>query len=87
MHRQQRPAPYLYPATPTQEPEGGITIVFRDLPEAITYGDNDGQAEAMARDVLELSVAERMERGEDVLAASAPRPGDILVELDPLLAA
>ena len=87
MHRQQRPEPCLYPATPTQEPDGGITIVFRDLLGAITYGDNDGEARAMAKDVLELSVAERMEQGEDVPAASAPRPGDTLVELGPLLAA
>ena len=87
MHRPHSPEPDLYPAAPTAEPEGGVTIVFRDLPEAITYGHNDGKARAMAREVLELAVAERMERGEDVPAASAPRPGDILVELDPLLAA
>ena len=87
MHRPHSLEPCLYPATPTAEPEGGVTIVFRDLPEAITYGNNDGEAKAMAREVLELAVAERMERGEDVPAASAPRPGDILVELDALLAA
>lgn len=83
----QGPEPYLYPATPTAEPEGGATVVFRDLPEAITCGDNDEEVRAMARDVLELAVAERMDRGEDVPAASAPRPGDILVGLRPLLAA
>ena len=87
MHRPHNPEPDLYPATPTAEPEGGVTVVFRDLPEAITYGDNDQEARAMAREVLELAVAERVARGEDVPAASVPRPGDILVELDPLLAA
>lgn len=81
MHRQQSPAPCLYPATPTAEPEGGTTVAFRDLPEAITYGDSDEEVRAMAKEVLEFAVAERMERGEDVPAASAPRPGDILVEL------
>ena len=81
MHRPHNPEPDLYPATPTAEPEGGVTIVFRDLPEAITYGDNDGEARAVAREVLELAVAERIERGEDVPAPSAPRPGDVLVEL------
>ena len=63
MHRPHNPEPDLYPATPTAEPEGGVTVVFRDLPEAITYGDNGGRARAMAREVLELAVAERMERG------------------------
>ena len=87
MHRPHSPESDLYPATPTAEPEGGVTILFRDLPEAITYGDNDRKARAMAREVLELAVAERMERGEDVPAASAARPGDILVRLRPLLAA
>ena len=41
----------------------------------------------MATEVLELPVAERMERGEEVPLCSAARPGDILVRLRPLLAA
>lgn len=87
MHRPQGTEPYLYPATPTPEPEGGSTVVFRDLPEAITCGDSDEEVMAMAREVLELAVAERMDRGEEVPAASAAEPGDILVRLRPLLAA
>ena len=87
MHRPQSPEPYLYPATYTPEPEGGATVVFRDLPEAITFGDSDAEAKAMAREVLELAVAERMDRGEEIPAASGAQPGDILVRLRPLLAA
>ena len=87
MHRPQSPQPHLYPATPTLEPEGGATVVFRDLPEAITYGANDEEARAMAAEVLELAVAERLDRGEEIPAASAAKPGDILVGLRPLLAA
>ena len=87
MHRPQGPEPYLYPATRTSEPEGGATVVFRDLPEAITYGDSDENAMAMAREVLDLAVAERMDRGEEVPVASAAEPGDILVRLRPLQAA
>ena len=78
---------YLYPATRTPEPEGGATVVFRDLPEAITYGDSDENAMAMAREVLDLAVAERMDRGEEVPVASAAEPSDILVRLRPLQAA
>ena len=87
MHHPQSPQPYLYPATPTPEPEGGATVVFRYLPEAITYGANDEEARAMAAEVLELAVAERMDRGEGIPTASVAQPGDILVRLRPLLAA
>ena len=59
MNRPQSPLPYLYPATPTPEPEGGATVVFRDLPEAITCGTNAEEVKAMAGEVLELAVAER----------------------------
>lgn len=57
MHRQST-QPCLYPATPTPEPEGAATLVFRDVPEAITYGASDAEARAMAAEVLELAVAE-----------------------------
>ena len=87
MHHPQSSQPHLYPATPIPEPEGGATVVFRDLPEAITYGTNDEEVRAMAAEVLELAVAERMDRGEEIPTASAAEPGDILVQLRPLLAA
>ena len=87
MHHSQSSQPYLYPATPTPEPEDGATVVFRDLPEAITYGANDEEVRAMAAEVLELAVAERMDRGEEIPAASVAQPRDILVRLRPLLAA
>ena len=77
----------LYPATPTPEPEGGVTVVFRDMPEAITHGANDAEARAMSSEVLELAVVERMHRGEEVPPSSAAKQGDILVRLRPLLAA
>lgn len=87
MHRPQAPRLCLYPATPTTEPEGGAKIVFRDMPEAITYGANDTEARTMASEVLELAVTERMERGEEVPTSSAAKRGDILIRLRPLLAA
>ena len=87
MHRPQPPQPYLYPATRTPETEGGATVVFRDMPEAITCGADDREVRMMACEVLELAVAERMSRGEEVPTASAGKPGDMLVRLRPLLAA
>ena len=63
--------PHLYPATLFPEPEGGFTVTFRDLPEAVTYGVDEGEARTMAVDVLELAIAELMARGEDIPTASA----------------
>ena len=76
-----------FPARFAPEPEGGFTVTFGDLPEAITYGANQSDAEAMAEEVLELAVAERMDRGEDIPTPRLPQPGEILVALRPLLAA
>jgi hypothetical protein len=33
-----------YPATLTPDPDGGFTVTFRDLPDAITEGDNRDEA-------------------------------------------
>ena len=76
-----------FPARLTPEPEGGVTVTFRDLPEAISYGANRSDAETMAEEVLELAVAERMDRGEDIPSASLRQSGEVLVALRPLLAA
>ena len=76
-----------YAARLTQEPEGGFTVTFSDLPEAITHGADEAEAKAMAAEVLELAVAERMDRGEDVPSASPAGPDEVLVPLRPLPAA
>lgn len=76
-----------FPARLTPEPEGGFTVTFGDLPEAITYGPSKGDAESAAEEVLELAVAERMARGEDIPSPSRAQPGEVVVALRPLLAA
>lgn len=76
-----------FPARFKPEPEGGFTVTFPDLPEAITYGANDSHASSMAAEVLELAIAERMDGGEDVPSPSSARRGEVLVTMRPLLAA
>ena len=83
MYRPHAPDPHVYPAARTSEPEGGATIVFRDLPEAITCGSDNADVMTMAREVLELAVAERVARGEEVPVASTAEPGDLLVRRRP----
>lgn len=86
MHPPQSRHSHFYSATPTPELKGAVTIVFRNLPEAIAYGD-DEEVRAMDAKVLELAVAERMGRGDEFPAGSAAKPSYILVRLRPLLAA
>ena len=76
-----------FPARLTRETEGGFTVTFGDLPEAITYGANESDAKAMAAEVLELAVAERMDRGEGIPSASPTGTGEVPMSLRPLLAA
>lgn len=43
---------YAYPYELLRQPEGGFTVAFPDVPEAITQGDTEEEAAAMAEDAL-----------------------------------
>lgn len=47
---------YVYPAKLTKD-EDGYTATFRDVPEAITYGDSKEEAICNAADALEEAIA------------------------------
>jgi predicted RNase H-like HicB family nuclease len=49
-----------------KEPEGLYTVTVPALPGCITYGENVDHAIAMAREAIELYVAELKERGEEI---------------------
>ena len=46
-----------YPAALTPDPDGGFTVTFRDVPEAITEGDSREEAVLRAEDALESALA------------------------------
>src|SRR6266851_2218752 len=46
-----------YPATLMPDPDGGFTVTFRDVPEAITEGDSREEALLRAEDALESALA------------------------------
>jgi len=46
------------------EPEGGYTVRVPALPEIITFGQDEAEALAMAKDAIELVLQSRRERGE-----------------------
>lgn len=42
----------FYPAMFKADPSGGFVVTFRDIPEAITQGDDEKEATEMAQDAL-----------------------------------
>jgi antitoxin HicB len=60
-----------YPATITPAEEGGFVVSFRDVPEAITQGEDLSDALAEAADCLEEAVAAYLAAGRPLPSASA----------------
>ena len=65
-----------YAAVLAPQPEGGFTVTFPDVPEAITEGDDRDAALFNAAEVLTLCLEQRMEDGEAVPAATRVKGGE-----------
>jgi antitoxin HicB len=50
--------------------EGGFLVRVLALPEVVTGGDTEDEALAMAKEAIELVLASRRERGEEIPAES-----------------
>lgn len=70
-----------YPAIFTPADEGGFVVTFRDIPEAITQGDDESEAVAMARDVLREAMGVYFDERRSVPAPSKPQKGERLIDL------
>jgi antitoxin HicB len=55
-----------YTITLHPEPEGGFTVRVPALREIVTYGEDEQEALAMAKEAIELALISRRERGEDI---------------------
>jgi antitoxin HicB len=66
---------------------GGFVVSFRDIPEAITQGDDDAEAMTMAEDVLLSSIEFYLEQKRPVPAPSELQPGERMVALPAIVAA
>ena len=77
---------YAYPYQLAPQPEGGFTVTFPDVPEAITQGDTEKEAAAMAEDALVTALSFYTDSGEEVPHPSAAR-GRRLAYVPPLVAA
>ncbi|MFA7240516.1 MAG: type II toxin-antitoxin system HicB family antitoxin [Sulfuricellaceae bacterium] len=71
-----------YPALFDPQPDGGYTITFPDLPEAITEGDTEDEACFNAAEVLSLCLAVRLEAGDAIPEASPPDGNARIIEPD-----
>ena len=72
-----------YPAILTPDPDGGFTITFRDVPEAITEGDSRDEALMRAEDALESALAMYIAAKEALPKPSAPQPDAAPLPYDP----
>lgn len=59
-----------YPVKIHRDKSNKYFVVFPDLPEAITEGDTINEALANAIDVLSLTLAGRLDEGENIPAPS-----------------
>lgn len=54
------------------EPEGGFTVRVPALPEVVTYGIDEAEALAMAREAIEAALDVRREEGDEIPADIEP---------------
>ena len=74
-------SPMFYPAKFEQEGQA-YNVSFRDIPEAMTCGDNFEDALQMAKDALFTSVDFYREDGRTLPSPSEIQEGEILIALD-----
>lgn len=58
---------------------GGYVVTFRDIPEAITQGDDEADALFMARDALLMCVSIYIEEGRPLPPPSEPLSGERMI--------
>src|SRR5438309_12052060 len=73
-----------YPAALISDRDGGFTVTFRDVPEAITEGDTREEALLRAEDALESALAMYIAAKEPLPAASPAEAGEEMVPLSAL---
>lgn len=77
---------YAYPYELIPQPEGGFTVIFSDVPEAITQGETEEEAATMAEDALVTALSFYTDRAER-LPSPSPASDRRLAYPPPLVAA
>ena len=63
------------------EEDGGFTVRVPALPEIVTYGDDENEALAMAKDAIRLVIEDRTARGEPIPKDARPQIHEVTVTL------
>lgn len=77
---------YAYPYVLEPQPEGGFSVAFPDVPEAITQGDTEEEARIMAEDALVTALSFYTDASEP-LPRPSPAQGLPLAYVPSLVAA
>jgi antitoxin HicB len=77
---------FAYPYDMEPQPEGGWTVTFPDVPEAITQGDTEEEVAAMAEDALVAALSLYVEDGQ-ALPEPSPEHGRPVALVPSLVAA
>jgi len=72
---------FSYPVHLKPDKSGGVVVTFKDLPEAITQGEDLNDALEQAADALDEAVAGRMRLGDEIPVPSKSNKGAKLVSL------
>ncbi|MDP8173666.1 type II toxin-antitoxin system HicB family antitoxin [Pasteurella skyensis] len=71
----------LYPAKFEQDKKGLYSVTFRDIPEAITCGDDFEQAKFMAQDALITAMDFYFEDNRTVPMPSKAKKNEVMIKL------
>jgi antitoxin HicB len=78
----------VYPAKVKSDQEaGGFTVLFPDLPEAVTQGLDRSDAIEQAADCLAEAIAGRIRRGDGIPPPSVAKTHQTVIPVPPLMAA
>jgi antitoxin HicB len=77
---------FAYPYELTAQPEGGFTVTFPDVPEAITQGETEEEAAEMAEDALVTALSFYTDDAQP-LPDPSPAAGRKIAHVPPLVAA
>lgn len=78
---------FAYPVTLTPDESGGFVVTFRDIPEAITQGEDLHDALTEGADALEEALAGRIRLGDEIPIPGEPAEGQPVVPVPALTAA
>lgn len=61
------------------EPEGGFTVRVPALPEIVTFGEDEDDSLAMAKEAIKLAIEHRQSLGEEIPASRSTPVREVTV--------